>query len=100
MARKKHGYDVYFSERLFYLVVLVIDGYLATKVPDPDISRFMAIMARLPIELQMHVCHGVYQCPPRFLKESRASRIIQNIFLQFEREKTKSNDDDVVMIVE
>jgi len=75
-ARKALGLEDRRAATLFAVIVLVCDGFLHVKSSfqgsspptdkeergDPTpLARFLAMMAYLPMELQMVVCHRVYQ---------------------------------------
>jgi len=54
---------MYRAPALFALIVLFCDGYLATVAwavsGGTNIRRFLAVASRLPMELQMSLCHAV-----------------------------------------
>jgi phosphopantetheine adenylyltransferase len=54
--------DLGMVEDLFSLVVLNTDEYLKNKAKK-DVKRYFRILKQLPMELQMLICHRVYESP-------------------------------------
>jgi len=47
----------------FACAVLLSDGFLRLRLQDTDSARFWMIMIKLPMELQMILCHRSRQSP-------------------------------------
>jgi hypothetical protein len=70
-ARAELGFPDSLAADLFAMVIFVCDGLLKVKVKvkagrtrrstrRPETARFFNIVQRLPMELQMILCHAVY----------------------------------------
>ena len=85
--RREVGLDRALAAELFAVVVLLCDDYLRmwypTRIPQQDhhrrqegIRRFLRMAMRLPIELQMILCHRVYRSP----RETVRGRDVEEAF--------------------
>lgn len=76
--RKKYGIFHYKMYKLFAFITLLSQGYLRLDKYHhyTNAGRFLSISSRLPVELQMKLCHIIYDDPGMFLAQEQVKRVL------------------------